>query len=106
MGRVPIRSNRRGVKMAWALARSWPSLFTSSVPHPSTGRSKSGAAADRGLARLSESTISPITRALLLPLNEQRDAVSALDDVLSEARTRRLVADEPVDHGADIWLCK
>src|SRR5262249_42153158 len=36
--------------------------------------------------------------------DEQRDAVSALNDVLSDARWERLVADDAVDHGVDVAL--
>ena len=34
-------------------------------------------------------------------LNEQRDAVGALDDVLPNARRKQLVPDDVVDHGLD-----
>ncbi len=37
-------------------------------------------------------------------LHEQRDAVSTLDDVLSNARRQRLVADDAVDHGVDLAM--
>ena len=35
-------------------------------------------------------------------LDEERNAVRALDDVLSDAGGQRLVADDPVDHGIDV----
>ena len=37
-------------------------------------------------------------------LDEQRNAVGALDDVLSDAGGQRLVADDAVDHGGDVAL--
>jgi hypothetical protein len=37
-------------------------------------------------------------------LDEQRDAVSALDDVFSDAGGQRLVADDAVDHDVDVAL--
>ena len=39
-------------------------------------------------------------------LDEQGNAVSALDNVLANIRRQRLVADNAVDHGVDIALCK
>ena len=35
-------------------------------------------------------------------LDEQGNAVGALDDVLPDARGQYLVADDPVDHGVDV----
>jgi hypothetical protein len=37
-------------------------------------------------------------------LYEQRNAVGALDDVLPDARRDELVANQPIDHGADFAL--
>ena len=37
-------------------------------------------------------------------LDEQRDAVGALDDVLPDVRRQQLVADDAVDHGADVAI--
>ena len=39
-------------------------------------------------------------------LHEQRDAVSALNNVLPDVRRKRLVADNAVDHGVDFALCQ
>src|SRR6476620_7224725 len=39
-------------------------------------------------------------------LYEQRDAVGALDDVLPNTCKKELVADDAVDHGADVALCQ
>src|SRR5271168_560011 len=39
-------------------------------------------------------------------LDEQRDAVGALDDVLPDVWRQQLVADNAVDHGVDVALCQ
>ena len=39
-------------------------------------------------------------------LDEQRNAIGALDDVLPDARRQRLVADDAVDHGVDFALAQ
>jgi hypothetical protein len=39
-------------------------------------------------------------------LDKQRDAVSALDNVLPDVRWKKLVTDDPVDHCADVAFCQ
>src|SRR5215469_2820049 len=37
-------------------------------------------------------------------LDKQRDAIAALDDVLTDARRKELIANDPIYHGADFSL--